>query len=83
MSFDVVFTKTAEAAAAERGDLPDLEERTRDAIAELPGDGVEALQKRLFHAFSLDDGTEVICSLTATGAVRVDACEVDEAVNAG
>ncbi len=71
MSFDVIFTR-----AADQIDLPELEERTRDAIAELPGEGTEALRDRLFHAFSLDDGTEVICSLTADGAVRVDACEV-------
>ncbi len=75
MSFDVIFTKSAEAVAGQDS-LPELEERTRDAIAELPGEGTEALQKRLFHAFTLEDGTDVICSLTADGAVRVDACEV-------
>jgi len=77
MSFDVVFTKSAQVAAAIRGDESDLEERTRDAIADLPGEGIEALEQHLFHAFSLEDGTEVICSLTADGAVRVDACEVE------
>ena len=76
MSFDVVFTKSAEAAAAERGDLPDLEERARDAIAELPGAGTEALQQRMFHAVEFDDGTDLICSLTADGSVRVDFCEI-------
>ena len=77
MSFNVIFTKTAQVAAAERVDLPELEERAREQIADLPGDGVEALEKRLFHAFTLEDGTEVICSLTADGAVRVDACAVE------
>ena len=79
MSFDVIFTTSAQAAAQERGDLPELEERARDAIAELPGDGLEALETRLFHAFALEDGTEVICSLTGEGALRVDACAIDEA----
>lgn len=77
MSFDMVFTKSAQVAAAVLGDLPDLEERARDAIADLPGDGLETLERRMFHAFSLDDGREVICSLTAEGAVRVDACQVE------
>lgn len=76
MAFDMVFTKSLRVAAAVRGDLPVLEERTRDAIADLPGDGIEALARSVFHAFSLEDGREVICSLTADGAVRVDACEV-------
>lgn len=76
MSFDVIFTTSAQEAAQERGDLPDLEERARDAIAELPGEGLQALETRLFHAFTLDDGTEVICSLTGEGALRVDACPV-------
>ena len=78
MSFDVVFTKAAEAVLSEPDDLPKLEERTRDEIAEMPGEGVEALKKQLFHAFRLDDGTEVICSLTADDAVRVDAVEAGE-----
>lgn len=78
MSFDVIFTKSAEVAAADWGDLPELEERARDAIADLPGDGLETLERRLFHAFSLEDGTDVICSLTADGAVRVDACGVQD-----
>ncbi|KQT56233.1 hypothetical protein ASG52_23900 [Methylobacterium sp. Leaf456] len=79
MSFDVILTKSAQELGESRGVLPDLEERTRDEIAELPGEGLEELEKRLFHAFALDDGTEVICSLTADGAVRVDACEADAA----
>ena len=74
MSFDVIFTESAQTVAADHGDLPALEERTRDAIADLPGEGLEQLEKHLFHAFALDDGTEFICSLTADGAVRVDAC---------
>jgi len=78
MSFDMVFTKSAQDAAA-RADGPELEERARDAIADLPGEGIAALERHLFHAFSLEDGTEVICSLTADGAVRVDACEVEAA----
>ena len=78
MSFDVIFTTTAQ-ATHERGDLSALEERARDAIAELPGDGLAALEDRLFHAFTLEDGTEVICSLTGEGALRVDACAVDGA----
>ena len=77
MSFDMVFTKAAQVSAAARGDLPALEERARDALADLPGDGLEALERRVFHAFRLEDGREVICSLTADGAVRVDACEID------
>ena len=48
-------------------------------IAELPGEGLEELERRLFHAFALDDGTEVICSLTADGAVRIDACAAEAA----
>lgn len=79
MSFDVILTKSAQELGESRGVLPDLEERTRDEIAELPGEGLEELERRLFHAFALDDGTEVICSLTADGAVRVDACEADAA----
>ncbi len=77
MSFDVILTKSAQELGESRGVLPDLEERTRDEIAELPGEGLEELERRLFHAFALDDGTEVICSLTADGSVRVDACEAD------
>lgn len=79
MSFDVILTKSAQELGESRGVLPDLEERTRDEIAELPGEGLEELERRLFHAFALDDGTEVICSLTADGSVRVDACEADAA----
>ncbi|SFL48971.1 hypothetical protein [Methylorubrum salsuginis] len=79
MSFDVILTKSAQELGESRGVLPDLEERTRDEIAELPGEGLEELERRLFHAFALEDGTEVICSLTADGAVRVDACEADVA----
>ncbi len=79
MSFDVILTKSAQELGESRGVLPDLEERTRDEIAELPGEGLEELERRLFHAFALEDGTEVICSLTADGAVRVDACEADAA----
>jgi len=79
MSFDVILTKSAQELGESRGVLPDLEERTRDEIAELPGEGLEELERRLFHAFALDDGTEVICSLTADGAVRIDACEADAA----
>lgn len=74
MSFDVVFTRTAQSVAADHGHLPTLEERTRDEIADLPGEGLEELEKHFFHAFALEDGTEFICSLTADGAVRVDAC---------
>ncbi len=77
MSFDVILTKSAQELGESRGVLPDLEERTRDEIADLPGEGLEELERRLFHAFALDDGTEVICSLTADGAVRVDACEAE------
>ena len=77
MSFDVILTKSAQELGESRGVLPDLEERTRDEIAELPGEGLEELERRLFQAFALDDGTEVICSLTADGSVRVDACEAD------
>lgn len=77
MSFDVIFTKPALIAGAARGDLSDIEERARDEIADLPGEGLEALEERLFHAFTLDDGHAFICSLTADGAVRVDACEVE------
>lgn len=80
MSFDVILTKSAQELGESRGVLPDLEERTRDEIADLPGEGLEELERRLFHAFALDDGTEVICSLTADGSVRVDACEADAAV---
>lgn len=79
MSFDVILTKSAQELGESRGVLPDLEERTRDEIADLPGEGLEELERRLFHAFALDDGTEVICSLTADGAVRVDACEAEAA----
>ena len=74
MSFDVVFTRSARKIVANTSDLPALEERTRDEIAELPGEGLEELEKHFFHAFALEDGTEFICSLTADGAVRVDAC---------
>lgn len=74
MSFEIIFTRSAQSIAAENGDLPALEERTRDEIADLPGEGLEELEKHVFHAFALEDGTEVICSLTAEGAVRVDAC---------
>jgi hypothetical protein len=74
MSFDIVFTPSAKTVAASHGDLPTLEERARGEIAELPGEGLEELEKHFFHAFALDDGTEFICSLTAEGAVRVDAC---------
>ncbi|WP_342149618.1 hypothetical protein [Methylorubrum sp. SB2] len=77
MSFDVILTKSAQELGESRGVLPDLEERTRDEIADLPGEGLEELERRLFHAFALDDGTEVICSLTADGAVRIDACEAE------
>ncbi|GJE28112.1 hypothetical protein [Methylobacterium organophilum] len=77
MSFEVIFTQSAQELVEGRGDLPDLEERARDAIAELPGEGLEALERHLFHAFALDDGTEIICSLTGAGAVRVDACEAE------
>ncbi|GLS43857.1 hypothetical protein [Methylobacterium brachythecii] len=79
MSFDVVFTRSARSAAADHGDLPSLEERTRDEIADLPGEGLEELEKHFFHSFALDDGTEFICSLTADGAVRVDACANEDA----
>lgn len=79
MCFDVILTKSAQELGESRGVLPDLEERARDEIADLPGDGLEELERRLFHAFALDDGTAVICSLTADGAVRVDACEADAA----
>lgn len=79
MSFDVILTKSAQDIGERSGVLPELEERARDAIADLPGEGLEELERRLFHAFALDDGTEVICSLTADGAVRVDACEADAA----
>lgn len=79
MSFDVIFTKAAESVVSAPDDLPKLEERTRDEIAELPGEGVEALKTNLFHAFALEDGTAVICSLTANDDVRVDACAVASA----
>lgn len=77
MSFNVIFTQSAQSVAIDLGEHCDLEERTRDELAELPGDGLQELEERLFHAFALDDGTEVICSLTADGAVRVDACPFD------
>lgn len=79
MSFEMILTKSAQDIAESRGVGPVLEERTRDEIAELPGEGLEELERRLFHAFALEDGTAVICSLTADGAVRVDACEADAA----
>ncbi|WP_232628359.1 hypothetical protein [Methylobacterium sp. Leaf118] len=79
MSFDVILTKSAQDIGESRGVLPEIEERARDAIADLPGEGLEELERRLFHAFALEDGTEVICSLTADGAVRIDACEADRA----
>lgn len=78
MSFDVIFTNSAQ-AAQERGGLTALEERARDAIEALPGEGLEALERRLFHAFTLEDGTEVICSLTGEGALCVDACPIEGA----
>ena len=79
MSFEIVLTQSAQEIAERSGVLPVLEERARDEIAELPGEGLEELERCLFHAFSLDDGTEVICSLTADGSVRVDACEAEAA----
>ncbi len=78
MSFDVIFTQSAQSVASGQGELYDLEERTRDEIAELPGDGLTELEARLFHSFALDERTEVICTLTADGAVRVDACPLEE-----
>jgi hypothetical protein len=83
VSFDIVFTRSARKMAAGHGDLPSLEERTRDEIADLPGEGLEELEKHFFHAFALEDGTEFICSLTADGAVRVDACAEQEATAKG
>ncbi|KQQ26151.1 hypothetical protein ASF53_21375 [Methylobacterium sp. Leaf123] len=79
MSFDIVLTQSAQEIAERSGVLPALEERARGEIAELPGEGLEELERRLFHAFALDDGTAVICSLTADGAVRIDACEAEAA----
>lgn len=78
MTFNVIFTETAQSVAEGMGELSELEERTRDELADLPGEGLEKLEKRLFHTFALDDGTDVICSLTADGAVRVDACPVSD-----
>ena len=79
MSFDIVLTQSAQEIAERSGVLPALEERTRGEIAELHGEGLEELERRLFHAFALDNGTEVICSLTPDGAVRIDACEAEAA----
>ncbi|CAO4147989.1 Halobacterial output domain-containing protein [Methylorubrum thiocyanatum] len=79
MSFEIVLTQSAQEIAERSGVLPVLEQRARGEIAELPGEGLEELERRLFHAFALGDGTEVICSLTADGAVRVDACEAEAA----
>ncbi|KAB1076584.1 hypothetical protein [Methylobacterium soli] len=79
MSFDIVFTQAARVAATVTGDLPSLEERTRREIADLPGDGLSALEERLFHAFATEAGQECICTLLAGQVVQVDVCGVSAA----
>lgn len=79
MSYDVVFTPSARDVAVDRSDLRSLEHRARGEIEDLPGEGLETLEQRMFHSFALDDGREFICSLTAQGDVRVDACAPPEA----
>ncbi|KAB1070313.1 hypothetical protein [Methylobacterium planeticum] len=76
MSFDIVFTQSARIAATVVGDLPSLEERTRRELADLPGDGLSALEERLFHAFATEAGQECICTLLAGHVVQVDVCGV-------
>jgi hypothetical protein len=76
VSFGIVFTQSALTAGED--DLSSLEERAREEIAELPGEGLSALEQRLFHAFATETGREYICVLTGNGAVRVDACLIEQ-----